>query len=329
MSLCNAYNKTGDTPRYKRNVPTRGKGYSMFQRNNRGNISSKVSAIIIMVIGIGMMIVGIWMAAVRIHKDNYYGLATGKVTGSSYYENSDDERMYSAIYAYSVDDTEYELEDDDTSKVPPQVGKKVEIRYNPDQPEDAYVDGKPLPGSILMSIGIIMIMLSILAFVKMRKGQMSGERKLVIELLTGIIMLVVCIGSITLIHDSGEGIGLSEISIIVCGIVGIIVIISSVKYYIDVKMGRTPSESLLTHLGLDAASLILDDESEGEEYNIPKYLMPESEQAKEVGEKSQKQEYEKLDHLQGDGTQNPYSGNVPTNAPTNAQMEEQNGIQKI
>ena len=301
----------------------------MFRRNNRGNISSKVSAIIIMVIGIGMMIVGIWMAAVRIHKDNYYGLATGKVTGSSYYENSDDERMYSAIYAYSVDDTEYELEDDDTSKVPPQVGKKVEIRYNPDQPEDAYVDGKPLPGSILMSIGIIMIMLSILAFVKMRKGQMSGERKLVIELLTGIIMLVVCIGSITLIHDSGEGIGLSEISIIVCGIVGIIVIISSVKYYIDVKMGRTPSESLLTHLGLDAASLILDDESEGEEYNIPKYLMPESEQAKEVGEKSQKQEYEKLDHLQGDGTQNPYSGNVPTNAPTNAQMEEQNGIQKI
>ena len=282
----------------------------MFQRNNRGNISSKVSAIIIMVIGIGMMIVGIWMAAVRIHKDNYYGLATGKVTGSSYYENSDDERMYSAIYAYSVDDTEYELEDDDTSKVPPQVGKKVEIRYNPDQPADAYVGGKPLPGSILMGIGITMIMLSILAFVKMRKGQMSGERKLVIELLTGIIMLVVCIGSITLIHDSGEGIGLSEISIIVCGIVGIIVIISSVKYYIDVKMGRTPSESLLTHLGLDAASLILDDESEGEEYNIPKYLMPESEQAKEVGEKSQKQEYEKLDHLQGDGTQNPYSGKI-------------------
>lgn len=282
----------------------------MFRRNNRGNISSKVSAIIIMVIGIGMMIVGIWMAAVRIHKDNYYGLATGKVTGSSYYENSDDERMYSAIYAYSVDDTEYELEDDDTSKVPPQVGKKVEIRYNPDQPADAYVDGKPLPGSILMSIGIIMIMLSILAFVKMRKGQMSGERKLVIELLTGIIMLVVCIGSITLIHDSGEGIGLSEISIIVCGIVGIIVIISSVKYYIDVKMGRTPSESLLTHLGLDAASLILDDESEGEEYNIPKYLLTEDEQAETVGEKSQKQEYEKYDHLKGDGTQNPYSGNI-------------------
>ena len=282
----------------------------MFRRNNRGNISSKVSAIIIMVIGIGMMIVGIWMAAVRIHKDNYYGLATGKVTGSSYYENSDDERMYSAIYAYSVDDTEYELEDDDTSKVPPQVGKKVEIRYNPDQPADAYVDGKPLPGSILMSIGITMIMLSILAFVKMRKGQMSGERKLVIELLTGIIMLVVCIGSITLIHDSGEGIGLSEISIIVCGIVGIIVIISSVKYYIDVKMGRTPSESLLTHLGLDAASLILDDESEGEEYNIPKYLLTEDEQAETVGEKSQKQEYEKYDHLKGDGTQNPYSGNI-------------------
>lgn len=263
-----------------------------------------------MTIGIGIMIVGIWMAAARIHKDYYYGLATGKVVESSYYENSDDERMYSAIYAYFVGDTEYELEDDDASKVPPQIGKKVEIRYDPEEPADAYVGGKPLPGSILMSIGIIMIMLSILAFVKMRKGQMSGERKLVIELLTGIIMLVVCIGSIILIHDSGEGIGLSEISIIVCGIVGIIVIISSVKYYIDVKMGRTPSESLLSHLGLDAASLILDDESEGEEYNIPKYLMPESEQAETVGEKPQKQEYEKYDHLQGDGTQNPYSGKI-------------------
>lgn len=267
-----------------------------------------------MVIGIGMMIVGIWMAAVRIHKDNYYGLATGKVTGSSYYENSDDERMYSAIYAYSVDDTEYELEDDDTSKVPPQIGKKVEIRYDPEEPADAYVGGKPLPGSILLGIGITMIMLSILVFVKMRKGKISDERKLVIELLTGIIMLVVCIGTIRLLQDDGEGIGLSDISIVVCGIVGIIVIISSIKYYIDVKMGRTPSETILSHLGLDAASLMLDDESEGEEYNIPKYLMPESEQAEEVGEKSQKQEYEKLDHLQGDGTQNPYSGNVPTNA---------------
>lgn len=282
----------------------------MFRRNNRGNISSKVSAIIIMVIGIGIMIVGIWMAADRMRKDDYYGFATGKVAGSSYYENSDDERMYSAIYAYSVGDTEYELEDDDASKIPPQIGKKVEIRYDPEEPADAYVGGKPLPGSILLGIGITMIMLSILAFVKMRKGQMSGERKLVIELLTGIIMLVVCIGSITLIHDSGEGIGLSEISIIVCGIVGIIVIISSVKYYIDVKMGRTPSESLLTHLGLDAASLILDDESEGEEYNIPKYLLTEDEQAETVGEKSQKQEYEKYDHLKGDGTQNPYSGNI-------------------
>lgn len=294
----------------RRNVPTRGKGYSMFRRNNRGNISSKVSAIIIMTIGIGIMIVGIWMAAARIHKDYYYGLATGKVVESSYYENSDDERMYSAIYAYFVGDTEYELEDDDASKVPPQMGKNVEIRYNPDQPEDAYVGGKPLPGSILMSIGITMIMLSILAFVKMRKGQMSGERKLVIELLTGIIMLVVCIGTIRLLQDGGGGIGLSEISIVVCGIVGIIVIISSVKYYIDVKMGRTPSETILSHLGLDAASLMLDDESEGEEYNIPKYLMPESEQAETVGEKPQKQEYEKYDHLQGDGTQNPYSGKI-------------------
>ena len=308
MSLCNAYNNTGDTPRYKRNVPTRGKGYNMFQRNNRGNISSKVSAIIIMVIGIGIMIVGIWMAADRLQKDDYYGSATGKVVGSSYYENSDDERMYSAIYAYSVGDTEYELEDDDASKVPPQIGKKVEIRYDPEEPADAYVGGKPLPGSILMGIGITMIMLSILAFVKMRKGKISDERKLVIELLTGIIMLVVCIGTIRLLQDDGEGIGLSEISIVVCGIMGIIVIISSVKYYIDVKMGRTPSETILSHLGLDAASLMLDDESEGEEYNIPKYLMPESEQAEEVGEKSQKQEYEKLDHLQGDGTQNPYSG---------------------
>lgn len=263
-----------------------------------------------MVIGIGIMIVGIWMAADRLHKDDYYGSATGKVAGSSYYENSDDERMYSAIYAYSVGDTEYELEDDDASKVPPQIGKKVEIRYDPEEPADAYVGGKPLPGSILLGIGITMIMLSILVFVKMRKGKISDERKLVIELLTGIIMLVVCIGTIRLLQDGGEGIGLSEISIVVCGIVGIIVIISSIKYYIDVKMGRTPSRSILSHLGLDAVSLILDDESEGEEYNIPKYLMPESEQAETVGEKSQKQEYEKLDHLQGDGTQNPYSGKI-------------------
>ena len=44
-----------------------------------------------MVIGIGIMIVGILMAADRMRKDDYYGFATGKVVGSSYYENSDDE----------------------------------------------------------------------------------------------------------------------------------------------------------------------------------------------------------------------------------------------
>lgn len=55
-----------------------------------------------------------------------------------------------------------------------------------------------------MGIGITMIMLSILAFVKMRKGKISDERKLVIELLTGIIMLVVCIGTIRLLQDNGE-----------------------------------------------------------------------------------------------------------------------------
>ena len=280
----------------------------MSQRNDRGNISSKVSAIIIMVIGIGIMIVGIWMAADRMHKNNYYGFATGKVTGYSYYENSDDEKMYSASYSYTVEDTEYELEDDDASKVPPQMGKTVEIRYDPVQPEDAYVGGKPLPGSVLLSIGITMIMLSILAFMKMRKGQKSDERKFAIELLTGVIMLAVSIGTIILLQDSGDGIGLFEISIVVSGILGIIVIISSVKDYIDVKMGRTPSESIISHLGLDVGSLILDDESEGEEYNIPKYLLSESEQNEEIEDKSRKQEYEKLDHMQGDGIQNPYSG---------------------
>ncbi len=280
----------------------------MSQRNDRGNISSKVSAIIIMVIGIGIMIVGIWMAADRMYKNNYYGFATGKVTGYSYYENSDDEKMYSASYSYTVEDTEYELEDDDASKVPPQMGKTVEIRYDPVQPEDAYVGGKPLPGSVLLSIGITMIMLSILAFMKMRKGQKSDERKFAIELLTGVIMLAVSIGTIILLQDSGDGIGLFEISIVVSGILGIIVIISSVKDYIDVKMGRTPSESIISHLGLDVGSLILDDESEGEEYNIPKYLLSESEQNEEIEDKSQKQEYEKLDHMQGDGIQNPYSG---------------------
>lgn len=159
-----------------------------------------------------------------------------------------------------------------------------------------------------MSIGITMIMLSILAFVKMRKGQISDERKLVIELLTGIIMLVVCIGTIILLQDGGEGIGLSEISIVVCGIVGIIVIISGIKYYIDVKMGRTPSETIFSHLGLDAASLMLDDESEGEEYNIPKYLLTEDEQKEEVEYNSPRHGYEDMDYKQGEGSQNPYSG---------------------
>lgn len=226
------------------------KGDKVFRYNNLGYISKKVTAIILMVIGIGILLAGFVMAFQRILNDEHYNITTGEVIGVSYYGESSDDASYSAIYSYHVGDTEYELNDDDLSNVPPQMGKTVEIRYDPSQPAKAYVGGRHLPGSILMSIGILMIMLSILAFVKMRKGKKSDERKLVIELLTGVIMLVVCIGTIVLLQGTGERLGLSEISVIVCGVLGIIIIFSSVKYYIEVKMGRTPSESIISYAGI-------------------------------------------------------------------------------
>ena len=257
------------------------------QRDNQGKISNRVSAILIMVIGIGVLIAGIGMAAVRKHKDNCYGFVTGKVVGVAQYGNSgDDDTTYSAVYLYQVGGTEYELTDDKSSYDPPKRGITVEIRYEPDNPDQAYVGGRLLPGSLLISVGIMLIMLSIFIFVKTGKAQRTAERKMVIELLTGFIYMLVCIVTIIIYRVSDENLGSFGIIVAACGIFGIIVVFTSVKNYIAVKMGRTPSESIVSRLSLDDRLVKLNDESEGEAYDIPKYLLQDTERMEETEIKS-------------------------------------------
>ena len=284
------------------------RGDRMAKGDNGSRTKMMIRQALLMIIGICAMIVGLVMAHDRKQKDNYYDTTTGTVTGVSYYENSDGETMYSAVYTYYVDDTVYKLTDDDASNAPPSRGKTVDIRYDPDQPGDAYVDGRTWPGTLLIVGGLMFVMAGILGFIKELKGPQTAGRKLASELVTGFMMLVISWGLLIEFYDSAEGFGIWGITLLVIGIIGIVKMVWSVKNYIAVKMNRTPSGSIIDHLGLDASSLIFDDESEGEEYNIPKYPLTEPERAEEVRDKSQKQEYEKLDHLQGDGAQNPYSG---------------------
>ena len=196
--------------------------------------------LIFLIVGIAMAIGGIVMLVDRKQKDSYYGTATGKITDVVHHTNSDGDDMYAAVYTYYVDDIEYTFTDDTSSSVRPSIGKRVDIRYNPENPEIAYVGGKVWMGIILLGMGILFVLAVILGFVNGGDGPKTDGRRLASGLLMGVIVSAMGWGILFLISDDTSVISFPGIILSIFGILGIVVMVKSVKEFIAAKTGKTP-----------------------------------------------------------------------------------------
>lgn len=191
--------------------------------------------VMFMIIGLAMAICGIVMTVDRKQKDSYYGTVTGKITDVSHYTNSDGDDMYAAVYTYYVDDIEYTFTDDTSSSSRPSIGKRVDIRYNPAHPEIAYVGGRVWIGVILLGMGILFVLATILGFINGGDGSQTAGRKLASGLLLGFIVSGMGWGILLLLGDDVHVISIPGIILCIFGIMGIVVMVKSVKDYIAVK----------------------------------------------------------------------------------------------
>ncbi len=210
----------------------------------KGANSEKNSGILVlvmfMIIGLAMAICGIVMTVDRKQKDSYYGTVTGKITDVSHYTNSDGDDMYAALYTYYVDDIEYTFTDDTSSSSRPNIGKRVDIRYNPAHPEIAYVGGRVWIGVILLGMGILFVLATILGFINGGDGSQTAGRKLASGLLLGFIVSGMGWGILLLLGDDVHVISIPGIILCIFGIMGIVVMVKSVKDYIVVKNPQNP-----------------------------------------------------------------------------------------
>lgn len=212
----------------------------MSKGTKKGKNNGIAVLVIFMVIGFAMAIGGIVMTVDRKHKDSYYGTATGKITDISHHTDSDGDDMYAAVYTYYVDDIEYTFTDDTSSSARPYIGKRVDIRYNPEHPEIAYVGGRVWMGVILLGMGILFVLAATLGFVNGGDGPQTAGRKLASGLLLGFIVSCMGWGIIPLLGDDVHVISVPGIVLSLFGIMGIVAMVKSVKDYIAVKNGKAP-----------------------------------------------------------------------------------------
>lgn len=169
------------------------KGVTRMSKGTKKGKNNGIAVLVIfMVIGFAMVIGGIVMTVDRKHKDSYYGTATGKITDISHHKDSDGDDMYAAVYTYYVDDIEYTFTDDTSSSARPSIGKRVDIRYNPEHPEIAYVGGRVWMGVILLGMGILFVLAATLGFVNGGDGPQTAGRKFASGMLLGFI--ITCMG---------------------------------------------------------------------------------------------------------------------------------------
>lgn len=216
------------------------RGYRMSKGTKKGKNNGIAVLVIFMVIGFAMAIGGIVMTVDRRHKDSYYGTATGKITDILHHTDSDGDDMYAAVYTYYVDDIEYTFTDDTSSSARPSIGKRVDIRYNPEHPEIAYVGGRVWMGVILLGMGILFVLAATLGFVNGGDGPQTAGRRLASGLLLGFIVSCMGWGIIPLLGDDVHVISVPGIVLSLFGIMGIVAMVKSVKDYIAVKNGKAP-----------------------------------------------------------------------------------------
>lgn len=118
----------------------------------KSNLTQNLFLILFMLVGLALFGTGVYKTVDRNKKMNTYEAVRGGIVD---YREKDGENgmVYGAVYAYTVDGREYTICDDVFTNKVPQIGKRVEIMYDPAAPENALVKGGVSTGFFLLLLG--------------------------------------------------------------------------------------------------------------------------------------------------------------------------------
>lgn len=116
------------------------------ERNKEG--MPILGGVIILLIGIGLLVGGLFMRNDRQKKMECYVKTTGMVVDEDY-----DDGTSTPIYGFKVNGEIYEVRDSVATAERGRVGSRVTIYYNPDNPADAFADTNANSHNLLFLLG--------------------------------------------------------------------------------------------------------------------------------------------------------------------------------
>lgn len=130
----------------------------------KSNLSQNLFLILFMLVGLALLGAGIYNTVDRNKKMNTYETVRGRIVD---YKEREGENgtVYGAVYAYTVDGQEYIIYDDVFSNKFPQIGERVQIMYDPADPENAFSKNGVSSGFFLILLGGMFFAIPLFVFI--------------------------------------------------------------------------------------------------------------------------------------------------------------------
>lgn len=148
---------------------------------NKKKVGLGVVLVFTIILGVGMFVFGVREALVRHHQKQYYQTVRG-VIKEVYVHEEDSGNTYSAEYYYEVDGKGYTIKDSVSTSKEIQEGRTVEIHYDPDAPEQAYVEGRMSAYGLLLILGLMFTLVPLSMFL----SEFTSIGRNIIETLQGL-----------------------------------------------------------------------------------------------------------------------------------------------
>lgn len=192
---------------------------------------------IFILIGVVSTFFGIKTMYDRAQKTKDYVLVEGVYVGSSVYSSDEDGKTYILTYSYEVDNKEYRISTDYGTGSVPKLGTKKNIKYNPDNPNEAVISGSGSSG-ILLVLGFMFIMFPLIILFSSNSNNKQTKKNgkllsffvgFVFVVLGGSIYYFICSGgnSLSIIY-AFQTTGIWVIIPIAFMVVGMYVILASI-----------------------------------------------------------------------------------------------------
>ncbi|MFA6829036.1 MAG: DUF3592 domain-containing protein, partial [Saccharofermentanales bacterium] len=158
-----------------------------FRINPTQKRSSIGIVIIIIIVGVVLLAMGVYQNIDRSNKKEYYIATTGVLVDE---EVSRSDRDLSApVYEYQVEGQTYSYNSSVSTNGSNKTGQEVTIRYNPSNPNEAFVDSAVSPSVLLIALGGLFLLAGTLGLVSNAKSLDKSKRDFLIGINAGLMFM--------------------------------------------------------------------------------------------------------------------------------------------